>query len=103
MSDAPPQARGDDVVDDGDDVVDDRPMEDEGMGSAPGTGARGFLAGMLLGTALGLTVALLFAPEPGDRTRRRIGKGLRRLRDRAEEETEELRERARKRLARVRR
>lgn len=66
-------------------------------------GPRSFLAGLVLGTVLGLSVALLFAPEPGEDTRRKLGKRIRRLRKRAEDETGELRRRARKRLAQVRR
>jgi hypothetical protein len=64
-------------------------------------GPRSFLAGLILGTVLGLSVALLFAPDAGEDTRRKLGKRVRRLQKRAEEETSELARRAKKRLARA--
>ncbi len=67
------------------------------------TGTRGFLAGLILGTVVGVSIALLFAPEPGENARRRLSKRVRRLQERAGKETSELAKRARKRLARARR
>lgn len=47
---------------------------------------------LLAGGALGASLALLFAPEPGQETRRLLAGRLRRLRDSAEEVIDELRE-----------
>ena len=66
-------------------------------------GTRGFLVGLILGTVVGVSIALLFAPEPGEKARRRLGKRVRRLHKQAGKETSELAKRARKRLARARR
>jgi len=46
-------------------------------------GPAGFAAGLVVGALLGATVALLFAPERGDRTRRAVRRRLERLRDEA--------------------
>ena len=46
----------------------------------------------LAGGALGAGLALLFAPQSGDRTRRVVGRKLGKLRDAAEETLDELRE-----------
>lgn len=63
----------------------------------------GFAAGILLGAALGASVAVLFAPDKGSRTRRRIGARLRDLRENAEEKIEDVREDAGRTLTRQRR
>ena len=34
----------------------------------------GFMAGLLIGAAIGVTAALLSAPQSGERTRKRIGR-----------------------------
>ena len=47
-----------------------------------GSGAGGFLLGLVVGAALGF----LFAPEPGGETRRRVAGKLRQLRDHAAEQ-----------------
>ncbi len=65
--------------------------------------AAGFAAGILLGALVGASVALLFAPDKGSRTRRRIGQGVRDLRERAEEKIENVREEAGRELGRQRR
>lgn len=65
--------------------------------------AGGFAAGLLVGALLGAAVALLFAPDRGSRTRGRLGRRLRRLRDDAAEELEDRGGRARRDLARRRR
>lgn len=46
----------------------------------------------LVGGALGAGLALLFAPQSGDRTRRVVGRKLSKLRDAADEALEELRD-----------
>lgn len=57
--------------------------------------ARSFLAGIALGMLVGAGVALLFAPDRGDRLRRRIGRRFRQARDDAGESFDEFRESAR--------
>jgi len=47
---------------------------------------------LLVGGALGAGLALLFAPQSGDRTRRVVGRKLGKLRDAADEAFEDLRE-----------
>lgn len=49
-----------------------------------------FLSGLLLGSIIGASVALLTAPEPGRRTRRRIHKTAGELRDNANDRWEDL-------------
>ncbi|MDZ7779215.1 MAG: YtxH domain-containing protein [Gemmatimonadota bacterium] len=49
-----------------------------------------FLSGLLLGAAIGASVALLTAPEPGRRTRRRIQKTAGEFRDTAGDRWEDL-------------
>src|SRR3954454_7862035 len=44
-------------------------------------GPAGFAAGLVVGALLGASVALLFAPERGDRTRRSVRRRLGRLRE----------------------
>jgi len=53
-----------------------------------GAGLGAFLFGVALGAALGY----LFAPAPGEESRRRLSKKLRGLRDLAEEGADELRD-----------
>ena len=53
-------------------------------------GSSGFGA-FLFGIALGAVAGFLFAPEDGEGTRRRVGKGLRNLKELAEEKVEEVR------------
>ena len=65
--------------------------------------AAGFAAGILLGALVGATVAVLFAPDKGSRTRRRIGRSVRDLRERAEDKIEHVREDAGRELGRQRR
>ena len=69
----------------------------------------GFVAGLLLGAAIGATAALLSAPQTGRRTRKKLGRAAKEIRkstgDRWEDVAEEVRGRvdevlqgARKRL-----
>src|SRR5216684_436110 len=53
-------------------------------------GSSGFGA-FLFGIALGAVAGFLFAPEGGESTRRRVGKGLRNLKELAEEKVDEVR------------
>jgi hypothetical protein len=86
--------------DDPDRAEGDEEAADEGQADRSAAGR--FVAGFLLGTAVGIGVALLFAPAPGEATRERLGRGARRLRDRADDELRELRRHARRRLRRLR-
>ena len=54
------------------------------------SGGGGFGA-FLFGIALGAVAGFLFAPEGGEGTRRRVGKGLRNLKELAEEKVDEVR------------
>lgn len=49
-----------------------------------------FMSGLILGAVLGASIALLAAPEPGRRTRRRIQRTANDLRDTAGERWEDL-------------
>ena len=53
---------------------------------------KGFLIGMLAGTVVGVLVALLFAPQSGADTRRRVSNSARSVRDRASGATTGLKE-----------
>src|SRR5260370_39246446 len=53
-------------------------------------GSSGFGA-FLFGIVLGAVAGFLFAPEGGESTRRRVGKGLRNLKELAEEKVDEVR------------
>jgi len=51
----------------------------------------GGFGAFLFGIALGAVAGFLFAPEGGEGTRRRVGKGLRSLKELAEEKVDEVR------------
>jgi len=51
----------------------------------------GGFGAFLFGIALGAVAGFLFAPEGGEGTRRRVGKGLRNLKELAEEKVDEVR------------
>ena len=55
-------------------------MNERGSGFGP----------FMLGVAVGAVLGFLFAPEPGDETRRKLTKKFRRLRSLAEEQAAEL-------------
>lgn len=81
--------------------VDTRAMEtdidlENGREESPGA----FIAGMVLGAVLGAGVALMLAPEPGTRTRRRLGRRVRSLGDRAREEFDDATREPRRKLRR---
>jgi hypothetical protein len=75
--------------------------------SAASTGRRratgGFAAGLLIGALLGASLALLYAPERGSRTRHELRRRLRQLREEAGAELERAGGGARRELRRRRR
>ena len=70
---------------------------------AVGLGIGGFAAGVVFGALLGAGIALMFAPERGDKTRRRLRQRLEQLRENASEGLERAGDRTRKELERRRR
>ena len=87
-------------------MTDETEAQDELEPGAPGerTGCDlgGFAAGVVIGAVLGIGLGMLFAPERGDATRRRLRKRLARLRERAGGGLERAGKRTRKELARRR-
>jgi hypothetical protein len=71
--------------------------EDEG-----GRGLGGFAAGVVFGALLGAGIALMFAPERGDTTRRRLSRRLTRLREDTAEGLERAGARTRREVLRRR-
>jgi gas vesicle protein len=67
------------------------------------TGRPGFLAGIVFGAFLGASLALLFAPDEGQKTRGRLRKRIRSLREDALEGIDRASDRTRKELRRRRR
>jgi gas vesicle protein len=67
----------------------DEMTEEEGLGLA-GVGV--FLAGLLTGLAIGAGAALLYAPQAGVETRRQLVRRGRRVKARAEDAWEDLRD-----------
>jgi len=63
----------------------------------------GFSAGILLGVMIGAGIALLFAPEPGQKTRSRLRKRVRSLGEDARDEIDRAGSRTRKELLRRKR
>ena len=68
-----------------------------------GATAGGFAAGLVIGVLLGAGIALLYAPDRGDRTRQELRRRLRKLRKEAGEELERAGGGARRELRRRRR
>jgi hypothetical protein len=85
-------------------MTDDQSRLDEMAegGDESGRGLGGFAAGVVFGALLGAGIALMFAPERGDRTRRRLGRRLARLREDTAEGLERAGERTRRELRRRR-
>jgi hypothetical protein len=79
---------------------------DEGNEQAEGPEGRGlggFAVGVIFGAFLGAGIALLFAPERGEKTRRRLRHRLRSLRDEAGDQLERAGKRTGRDLLRRRR
>jgi voltage-gated potassium channel Kch len=68
-----------------------------------GSGLGGFAVGVIFGAFLGAGIALLFAPERGEKTRRRLRHRLRSLRDEAGDQLERVGKRTGRDLLRRRR
>jgi hypothetical protein len=90
-----------------DDRDDDEELEDDDdeddMSSDRGSfGIAGFAVGLALGAMLGASVALLMAPAAGDVTRHRLRRRFRHARHIAEEKWDDLADRARKEVKKVR-
>jgi gas vesicle protein len=85
-------------------MTDDESMLDEVGGHAgeSGRGLGGFAAGVVFGALLGAGIALMFAPERGDTTRRRLSRRLTRLREDTAEGLERAGARTRRELRRRR-
>jgi gas vesicle protein len=66
-------------------------------------GTTGFAAGLIVGALLGASIALMFAPDRGDRTRRAVRRKLRELRTEAAEGLEQAGRITRKDVLRRRR
>jgi gas vesicle protein len=66
-------------------------------------GPAGFAAGLLFGVVLGAAIALLFAPERGEKTRGRLRKRMRSLSEDAREGIDRAGTRTRKELLRRKR
>ena len=83
----------------------DEGVDQEGIGHPveAGPGPGGFAAGLVFGAILGAGLALLFAPERGQTTRRGLRRRLARLREDAEAGLERAGAGTRRELARRRR
>ena len=65
------------------------------MGDDEG-GGRPFAAGLLIGALVGAGIALLFAPQSGEDTRRIIRKKARRIANQAQDRYEDVKDRIKK-------
>lgn len=74
--------------------------EDIPLGDAASRTGAGFLAGLVFGVFLGAGLALLFAPDRGDRTRDRMKRRIRSLREEALDSIDQAGTRTRKELRR---
>ncbi|NOT07204.1 MAG: hypothetical protein HOP28_03270 [Gemmatimonadales bacterium] len=74
--------------------------EEEVEAAEPSSRGGTFAAGLAVGALLGAAVALLFAPAPGQVTRKRLRRGLEDAREYAEDEFGDLQRRARKEIRR---
>lgn len=64
-------------------------------------GTRNFMAGLAVGALVGAGIALLYAPDRGRNTRRRLGRRIQRLRDRSGQSVQDLKAALRKEMRRV--
>ena len=71
--------------------------------ATPAHGRAGFLAGILFGAFLGAGIAMLFAPDRGEKTRSRIRRRMRNLGEDAMESIDQAGSRTRKQLSRRKR
>jgi len=96
-----------DELDVDDEMFDEVEIIDEDEGEDVEAGFRGadFAGGLLLGVMVGAALALLLAPQAGPRTRRNIGRKVRRLRADAEHRLEgaqrDLRKQVRRRKRKI--
>ena len=77
----------------------DDDFRDEPIEAAHST--RNFVAGLAVGALIGAGFALLYAPDRGTNTRRKLGRRIRRLRDRSGESVRDLKLALRKELRKV--
>lgn len=85
-----------------DNVLEAAAEEVEEMFERDSSGAGTFVGGLVFGLAIGAAVGMLFAPASGDVTRRRLRRKAEDLRDRAEDELEDLERQARRKVAKIR-
>jgi hypothetical protein len=78
-------------------------QEQEQEQGPEGRGVGGFAVGVIFGAFLGAGIALLFAPERGEKTRRTLRRRLRSLRDEAGDQLERAGKRTGRDLLRRRR
>jgi hypothetical protein len=83
-----------------DELPDDELSEEDVEGAS---GILGFAGGLVLGTLIGAGIALLVAPEPGRKLRRRLVRQFGDAREDLRGELDDLRDAARRRLSRRRR
>jgi hypothetical protein len=89
--------------DDEDDFEAEDEEDEDDMDSERGSfGVAGFAVGLALGAVLGASAALLMAPAAGDVTRHRLRRRFRHARHIAEEKWDDLADRARKEVKKVR-
>jgi hypothetical protein len=72
-------------------------------GDAEARSLGGFAAGVVVGVVLGVGLGMLFAPDRGNATRKRLRKRLAKVRERASDGLETAGKQTRKELARKRR
>jgi hypothetical protein len=70
--------------------------DEEGAMSDEGHRTRTFLAGLAIGALVGAGVALLFAPQSGDETRRAVSRRAKHLAREARDRYDDVREKARR-------
>jgi len=72
------------------------PEEEERAMSHEGRRARTFLAGLAIGALVGAGIALLFAPQSGEETRRQVSRKAKHLAREARDRYDEMREKVRR-------